>query len=320
MNCTLHDYDRYIVCFSGGKDSTATFLYLLEHGIPRSRIELWHQDIDGCEDNLFDWPVTRDYCRRFAAAFGVPLYLQWKIGGFRQELLRTNARTAPVRFECPDGSCGCCGGVRDSRGTRLRFPQLSASLTTRWCSAYLKINVCAAAITHQERFLNSRTLVLSGERGEESTQRARYAVWEPDRSDLRQGIHNCRHVDRHRPIRDWTERQVWALIEKYRIRAHPCYYMGWPRCSCLFCIFGSADQFSSAARIAPAAMQKLIALEERFGYTMKRKQSLRDLLATGNPYAAMTGQLCRIAGQTHYDLPILLPDHETWALPAGAKI
>lgn len=67
-------------------------------------------------------------------------------------------------------------------------------------------------------------------------------------------------------------------------------------------------------------MQELIALEERLGHTMKRKQSLRDLLATGNPYAAMTQELCRIAGQTHYDLPIQLPDHETWTLPAGAEI
>lgn len=99
MDYALHDYDRYIVCFSGGKDSTAIFLYLLEHGIPRSRIELWHQDIDGCEDNLFDWPITRDYCRRFAAAFGVPLYLQWKVGVFRQELLRTN--TAPYDSNAP---------------------------------------------------------------------------------------------------------------------------------------------------------------------------------------------------------------------------
>lgn len=40
----IQDYDRYIVSFSGGKDSTATFLYLLDHGIPREKIELWHQD------------------------------------------------------------------------------------------------------------------------------------------------------------------------------------------------------------------------------------------------------------------------------------
>lgn len=38
----LLSYDKYIVSFSGGKDSTACFLYLLDHGIPLDRIELWH--------------------------------------------------------------------------------------------------------------------------------------------------------------------------------------------------------------------------------------------------------------------------------------
>lgn len=45
----LFSYDKYIVSFSGGKDSTATFLYLLDNGVPTDRIELWHQDIDGRE-------------------------------------------------------------------------------------------------------------------------------------------------------------------------------------------------------------------------------------------------------------------------------
>lgn len=67
-------------------------------------------------------------------------------------------------------------------------------------------------------------------------------------------------------------------------------------------------------------MQELITLEDRFEHTMKRNLSLRDLLAMGNPYVTITEKLRRIAGQTHYDLPIRLPDHETWMLPAGAKI
>ena len=45
----LLSYDKYVVSFSGGKDSTATFLYLLEHGVPVDRIELWHQEVDGRE-------------------------------------------------------------------------------------------------------------------------------------------------------------------------------------------------------------------------------------------------------------------------------
>ena len=36
------DYDKYIVSFSGGKDSTAVFLYLLDCGVHKNKIELWH--------------------------------------------------------------------------------------------------------------------------------------------------------------------------------------------------------------------------------------------------------------------------------------
>ena len=59
----LLSYDKYVVSFSGGKDSTATFLYLLEHGVPVDRIELWHQEVDGREKTFFDWEITPDYCR-----------------------------------------------------------------------------------------------------------------------------------------------------------------------------------------------------------------------------------------------------------------
>ena len=182
MECNLHSYDKYIVSFSGGKDSTACFLYLLDNGIPLDKIELWHQDIDGREDTFFDWEVTPDYCRRFAEAFGVQIYYQWKEGGFRRELMRENSLTAPNCFECPDGTVGKVGGKRGKLATRRKFPQCSPDLTVRWCSGYLKIDVCSAAIINQPRFRGIRTLVLSGERGEESAARAKYPVFEPDRA------------------------------------------------------------------------------------------------------------------------------------------
>lgn len=318
MQTDILSYDKYLVQFSGGKDSSAVFLYLLEEGVSLNKIELWHQDIDGCGVAFFDWKITRNYCRCFAHAFGVPLYLQWKEGGFQRELLRKNARTDPTCFELTDGTVACSGGKRGNPGTRMKFPQLSGSLRTRWCSAYLKIDVCTAAIVNQSRFKGCRTLVLSGERGEESPQRARYAIWERDPSDLRESLKNARLVDRHRPIRDWPEKKVWAILEKYRIRVHPCYYMGWSRCSCLFCIFGNADQYASAACIEPLRMQQLIDLEQVLGCTVKRNKTLLDLCKTGRPYAAIDEQLRVLSSQEYYDLPVIMPSREKWILPAGA--
>ena len=39
-------YDRILVAFSGGKDSLAALLHLLELGVDPARIELHHHDVD----------------------------------------------------------------------------------------------------------------------------------------------------------------------------------------------------------------------------------------------------------------------------------
>lgn len=161
----LLSYDRYLVQFSGGKDSTACFLHLVEQGVPEEKIELWHQLVDGRGKTWMDWEITEAYCRAFAEAFGVPIYFSWKEGGFRREAFRENARTAPTTFELPGGTTKTIGGGRGKESTRMRFPQISPDLSVRWCSAYLKIDICASAIRNQARFNDLRTLVISGERG-----------------------------------------------------------------------------------------------------------------------------------------------------------
>lgn len=314
----LHSYDHYIVSFSGGKDSTALLLYLLDNDVPKDKIELWHQEIDGRSASFFDWEVTPDYCRKVGDSFGIKVLSQWKEGGFTREMLRENQRTAPVFFETPDGNICRTGGDKGSPSTRRKFPQPSPDLRTRWCSAYLKIDVCATAIRHQERFNNARTLVLSGERGEESKQRAGYAILEPDRADLRNGKHSFRHVDRFRPVRDWKEQRIWDILEKYRVRPHPCYFMGFGRCSCKFCIFGNQDQFASAACISHCQSNQLIQFEKDFGYTLKRDTDLATLIRKGQPYNSITNELKRLATNYEYSQPIIVPDTEQWTLPAGA--
>lgn len=315
----LNEYDKIIVAFSGGKDSFACFLHLLENGVEKNKIELWHHDIDGREgSHLMDWRVTPAYCRQVAQAFEVPIYFSWKEGGFEKEMNRENTATGKIFFEEPqeDGKIIVRSiGGEGPFGTRLKFPQVSADLSVRWCSAYLKIDVCASAVRNQDRFLNKKVLILSGERGEESKARSMYAMAERDRSDNREGKRNIRHIDRYRVIRDWTEKQVWDIIERFKVRCHPAYYMGFGRCSCQFCIFGNADQFATAAKVSPERFQNLADYETKFKVTIKRKDTLAELLSKGKIYEAFTDDLADLANDTEYELPIFMED---WILPAGA--
>lgn len=310
----LLSYDNYIVAFSGGKDSTACYLHLLERGIPANSIEIWHQDIDGREGSeLMDWPVTADYCRKFAEHFGSPIYYSWKVGGFEREMLRENALTAPTRFETPSGEVKQVGGTSGKLSTRRMFPQVSANLSVRWCSSYLKIDVCSTAIRNQNRFNDSKTLVLSGERAEESAARAKYNEFEPDRSDNRSG-RKARHVDRWRAVLSWSEKEVWDIIERWQLRVHPAYYLGWGRTSCVACIFGSCNQWASLFKIMPDKLIQIAEYEEDFGKTIHRKESVIDRAIGGTPYD-MDVDMVAVAKNKKYTLDIEI---KNWVLPSGA--
>jgi 3'-phosphoadenosine 5'-phosphosulfate sulfotransferase (PAPS reductase)/FAD synthetase len=312
----LGSYDRIIVAFSGGKDSLACLLHLLDQDVPHTKLELWHHDVDGREgSDLMDWPVTRDYCAKVASALGVPIYYSWKRGGFEGEMLRQEQRTTSTHFEQPDGSVATVGGEAGKPGTRRKFPQVSADLSVRWCSAYLKIDIGSTAIRNQPRFRGKRTLVVTGERAQESPARAKYQVFEPDRADGRDTKHQ-RHVDHWRPIHAWDESDVWRIIERHRVQSHPAYHLGWGRVSCMTCIFGSPNQWASVKELAPAHFERIAEYEEEFGLTIQRKRSVRSLALVGQPYP-MAASDRRAALSRTYDQPVILPAGE-WTLPSGA--
>lgn len=313
----LRSYDHVVLFTSGGKDATACLLDMLERGVDPARIELHHHEVDGRGPAFMDWPVTGAYVAAQAAAFGLPLFRSWRAGGFEREMLRQDAPTAPILFETPHGVMGTGGA--GPRNTRLLFPQTSADLSVRWCSAALKIGVGAASIAGQDRFLGRRTLVVTGERAQESAARARYATFEPHRTDTRDGSRRPRHVDHWRPVHGWDEGRVWDMLQSHGVRPHPAYELGWSRLSCMACIFGSAAQWATIRLIAPALFERIAAYEERFGRTIQRARSIRALADLGRPYPAALARPDLVAlalGET-WDLPIRgLPS--AWTLPAGA--
>jgi len=346
-------YDYIVVAFSGGKDSLACILHLLDMGIPKEKIELWHHEVDGRETGHFmDWTVTPGYCQAVADALELPIYYSWRVGGFRGEMLRENERTKPIKFEIPTdikksggkNNIMQSGGKGGQPSTRRKFPMVTSNLNTRWCSAYLKIEAGRAAMNNQARFNHKKTLMITGERAQESTARSKYKAFEimshcdTARKKLKtfesMNIGGCneskekknRHVDAWRPVFKWDIKEVWDIIKEHSINPHPCYRLGWGRCSCAGCIFSKADQFASLEIADPSCFYQIAQYEEDFGLTIKSKVKQKDKVKTyysiplieyartGTPFKMKETDVLAVNSET-FDEPVFMPH---WKLPPGA--
>lgn len=309
----LASYDHILVAYSGGKDSQACLLHLLALGVPRQKIECQHHLVDGREgSSLMDWPVTEAYCTAVCQALDVALTFSWREGGIEREALRLQTPTAPVWIPV-EGGWQTVGG-KGPLGTRRKFPQLSTDLSMRWCSASAKISCLDAYLRHHPRFLQRRTLVVSGERAEESAARARYAVFAPHRSDTRASRTVPRHIDHWRPVHGWAEEQVWAQLRRWRLCPHPCYYLGFSRCSCRSCIFGNKHQWATVRAIDPQQFAQVAHHERSFGVTIHRRLTVQQQADAGTPYPCDPYWLA-IANSRRFDHPVFT---DPWVLPAGA--
>lgn len=168
----LEEYDLVVVLLSGGKDSIACYLKLLELGVPKEKIELWHHDIDGGHPSRrMDWRCTANYVKAFAEAEGVRLRVSYRVNGFFGELYRIGA-SEPIEWMDPDTGeikqCRLsnnymkCKELKEQAademeellkkyGYRMKFPAKTADLSKRWCSAYLKIAVMDGVVSNLDR-------------------------------------------------------------------------------------------------------------------------------------------------------------------------
>jgi 3'-phosphoadenosine 5'-phosphosulfate sulfotransferase (PAPS reductase)/FAD synthetase len=277
----LPDYDRILIGFSGGKDSIACLLTIEDRlralGVdPRSKIELWHHNVDGGPNDpaVFDWPCTDAYVRGVADALGYPLYFQWREGGIIREVLKRDGLPERIRFELPGGGIGTNKAGKAEPKTRRMWPALAADLRTRWCSSLVKIDVMKGAIANDPRFARANVLIVTGERREESGARARYAnAFEHSSTNQK------RRVDQYRAVLEWPETLVWDRIRQAGIVPHPCYFLGFSRCSCMTCIFLKPDDWATVREIAPARFNQIAGVERDIGQTIRHKTTTRGLAA-----------------------------------------
>lgn len=320
----LHTVTKCLIQFSGGKDSLACVeameqLYRAAGLDPHDHIELWHQCIDGDPrqngESFMDWGVTEAYCRAYAKAKGYTIRFQWKHGGFYREMNRNEEPTAPTSFELPNGTIGTIGG-KGKNGTRRKFPQVTANLTTRWCSSYLKIDVCTSAICNDPRFkaADVTVLVVTGERWQESSARATYAQVDHHKASTKK-----RTVIQYRPVLNWNEGMVWASLREAGVNAHPCYEFGYSRASCAMCIFGGKNEWATMKAMSPQAFDRVADKEAEYGVTIKRNGTVRELADKGESMvdtASLPEARRQLMGHG-YEGTVLV-DPADWKLPSGA--
>lgn len=333
----LEDYHRIIVLFSGGKDSLAAYEVLRELGVPKEKIELWHHDIDGGHpQRRMDWPVTAAYVRAFAQAEGVHLRCSWRQNGFFGELYRQGA-SYPVLFEEDAGAVRTCaltpqqlrsrelrGRLRnpveqaelESYGKRGKFPAKSGNLSVRWCSAYLKIAVADSVIRNLESCSGSRILIVSGERRGESAGRSRYNEIELHRTHAVKKSNRLVHV--WRPVIDYHEGDVWAVLKRNNIRPHPCYSAGWNRCSCMMCIFSRPEHWAGIRELFPKDFAALREDEHRLGFTIDNTADLDTFIGDARSCVRTDSMAIQQLITGHFSAKDVYTAPGTWRHPAGA--
>ena len=335
----LEEYDLIIILFSAGKDSAAAFYKMLELGVPKSKIEIWHHDIDGGHPSRqMDWPVTQSYIRAFAAAEVVRLRTSWRVNGFYGELFRVGA-SQPVMYE-DDGEVKTCrlsqaqiesetlrqdNGLSGtpmcelmlkSYGHRMMFPAKSGDLSRRWCSAYLKISVADSVIYNLEKTQSvAKVLIVSGERRGESAGRARYNEMELHRKNAPAKAR--RLVHQWRAVIDYSLCDVWEVCRRHNLTPHPCYTCGWNRCSCACCIFSLPTHWAGIRELFPDRYAKLQADERLLGFTLDNNKTLDEFV--GNAESCVCRDNPRAIEQLvtggFHQTEIYTPN---WQFPAGA--
>ena len=260
---------KVLIAFSGGKDSVAMVLKaLFIDKIPPEQIELHHHKVDGdTEDYIWDWACTDSYCQAFAKHFNIPILFSFSEGGITKTIFRENEPRQDMFWQDEENGAYKSRPALKIKKTQLKFPAVQNDLDKRWCSSVAKIEVMSAMLNNSIKFSKDANIVVfTGERRLESKNRAKYNEIEVMKNTAPT---LNRNVLVWRSVIDYTENTIWDMYEKHKIQPHPCYVLGWSRCSCQLCIFNADDTWASANDISPSKVAKIADIEKK----LKEKNS-----------------------------------------------
>lgn len=232
-------YTSVIVSYSTGIDSTGTLFWALKH-FPRKMIWLLYCDTGA------EYPYNERLLAATAKHLGVRYIVLRNPKGFL-ELLLTE------RFKYPDAK-------------------------NRWCTSILKTGNTDKWIRASRALLGEKVLFLTGERRDESPNRAKLPETEYHDTTLkttRNGVFECHW---HRPVLDYEKGEMFERGKLLGLPPNPCYeYL--PRCSCMLCVLMPDRYCEENIRRYPNLIRPFADAESILRHTWKHKTSLTELFA-----------------------------------------
>lgn len=279
----LNDYDIVILNISAGADSMGCLFELKKQGLDFSKLELWHQCVDGRGDQyheFWDWPCTESYIESVGQYFGVPVYYQWRDRGIYGEMMRENQLSGDVFYSEGEATVKL-QTTKGKRSTRRKFPAQSSDLRIRWCSAAAKADPARRVLNNNLRLRGSqlkpkKILFITGERRTEGGNRANYL-----KAELHASTTRLRVVHHWRPVIDETKKAMFELHKEFGIMPHPAYYLGFGRVSCMGCVFSTQHHWRTIQHIAADRFQQFVDTEQEVLHTVDVHMNLIDKAAKG---------------------------------------
>ena len=221
---------RYILSFSGGKDSVASWLYLR-----------WELGLDV-------EPVYAETGHEAPDTYRYLEYLEERLG----PITRVQGTMQQLRETLPDSPLTMLS-LAQHKG---RFPSAMA----RFCTTELKlVPMKRHLLARRAEEPAARFVMVSGLRREESRRRAQI--------ENARGLDDFMGVERWLPLLDWTAAEVFEAHRRHGVAPNPLYQEGMARVGCFPCIFARKDELLQIARRRPEAFDRLAHMEAVVGRT-----------------------------------------------------
>jgi 3'-phosphoadenosine 5'-phosphosulfate sulfotransferase (PAPS reductase)/FAD synthetase len=246
-----------VLSISGGKDSTAMWLYAREQGV---------EVLPVLADTGHEHPTTYEYLnylekelgpiRRVKADFTERIenkrnYVatKWREEGIQEKIIEQ-----ALQVLHPTGI-----PFLDLCLWKGRFPSTKA----RFCTQFLKREVIFDQIYIPILEQNGHIISWQGVRADESIARSNL----PEREETPEGIHI------YRPLIKWTANDVFEMHKRGGIQPNPLYKQGMTRVGCMPCINANKGELFEIARRYPEEIERVVKWEELVAKASKRGAS-----------------------------------------------